>query len=858
MTSGPPFAQLLREFRTTTGLTQERLAELAGLSAVAIGALEGGRRTAPRISTVGQLADALRLSRDDRQRLATAARRPNKPRERAFGIPRQLPPAVADFTGRADELRRLVELLRSPHAAAPGIVISSIGGMAGVGKTTLAVQASRRAVDQFPDGQLYLNLRGSGEKPLTPTDALTALMLSLGLPATGIPDNGHATAARYRTALAGRRILLMLDDVASVDQVALLMPGTPGAVVVMTSRHPLTSLPGVRHLALEVMTEAEALQLLTEVVGQPLEGAERETGLDIVRRCGLLPLAIRIAGGRARTTGLDDVAVSLAKHRGRLQLLTGPAAEVGQSIALSLDHLRYAGDPIGSAAAEAFPVLALLDGDRFPLRAAAAVIDRSLDDTEDLLERLVDVHLLETPALHQYWMHDLVRETGRMLAATTLPGSTVADARSRELTCYVSTLWRWEELRGREEVYGSRTGIPWSLGAEDLDDLELAEDWLGSELPNVVRLARTAAPGEAGERLAVVRLALGMLPLSIALMRFAEARATVAAALEHSDGLPEELEFGLFYAAGALASAAGLYEESGRWLRQALVNARRRESAADVAACLIDIGYGLGRLGRPAEGMPLCEEGLAAVVESQLAKFEVGANVAVGSLAGLAGDLERQWTAFDRALTLMSELSAPAPAVIHKSMIGHSYRDSGRYDASAAILRDNLRAVRELGKQVLEADVLIELGTTLLASGDLAEAERTLRTGLELAARFPEENREAALLQPLGQVLAAQGSPTEATAHWHRAITLYERQVDPRADVVRKLLSELQLGRRFGEGFEGGGDQRVVGSRPPGGDQDSAGGSRGLQGPDHRGRSRRERQAGDQGDPGVGGAEGGY
>ncbi len=853
----PPFAQLLRQFRTSTGLTQERLAELAALSTVAIGALEAGRRMFPRASTVNQLADALQLNSEDRHRLASAAQRPKRD-QHTSGVPRQLPPAIADFTGRADDLRGLIELLRAPHAAAPGIVISSIGGMAGVGKTALAVQAAHQVAAEFPDGQLYLNLGGGGSTPLTTADALSVLMQSLGLPASGAPDDVQATAARYRTALAGRRILVVLDDAVSTEQVTALMPGTSGAVVVITSRQSLASLPGARHLALEVLTEAEALQLLAEVVGRRLDGTEREAGLEVVRRCGLLPLAIRIAGGRARTTGLEDLALNLAKQRGRLQLLTGPAAEVGRSIGLSLEHLAHAEDPVGAAAAEAFPLLALLDGERFPLRAAAAVIDRSLDDTEDVLERLVDGQLLETPALHQYRMHDLVRETGQMLAATTLPGSEVTQARSREVACYVSTLWRWDELRGREEQYGSRTGIPWSEGAEDLDDAESIKGWLESELPNLVRLVRLGAAGGADDREVAVRIALGMPVLAMEIVRFAEAKAAVMSTVVLADDLPLDLEFGLLYSAGMLSGAVALYEDTIAWLRRALPIARQRQSAVDIAACLIDIGYGLGCVGRAEEGLPVSEEALAVVVEHGIEKFEVGANVGLGALAGLTGDLERQRTAFDRALALMTERSKPAPAAIHRSMIGRSYRESGQYGASIAILRSNLEAVRALGREVIEADVLEELGASLLADGQTVEAEEILRCGVAIAARYPAENREAPARVLLGRTLQGLGRAEEAPDQWRQALVLYERLADPRADEVRDLLSQLELGGGFREGFEGGGDQRVVRPGSAGGDEDPAGGSRGLQGTDDRRGGRRQREPGDQGHPGVGGAEGGY
>ncbi|ONI68123.1 hypothetical protein BWI15_34340 [Kribbella sp. ALI-6-A] len=784
----PGFGQLLRAYRTRSGLTQERLAELAEVSVQAVNALEGGRRQFPRPSTVTRLAEALGLENEDRERLDAAARRPKG--GDVDGVPRQLPPAIGDFIGRDDQLGELVDLLRSPLAAAPGIVISAIGGMAGIGKTTLAVQAAHQVLEEFPDGQIYLNLRGGGSTALPTADALAALLQSLGLPPAGTAGDVQATAARYRTALAGRRILLVLDDVAGVEQVSPLMPGTPGAVVVMTSRQSLSALPGVRHLGLEVLSEDDAVQLLFEAMDTGVTGTDRDAALDIVRKCGCLPLAIRIAGGRARTCGLREVASRLSEQAGRWEILTGPAAEVGRSIGLSLDHLA-GGGPVDAAAADAFAVLALFDGDRFPLRAAAKVLQVSLDDAEDLLERMVDVHLLETPAIHQYRMHDLVRETGRVLAGQTLPDAVFTQARRRELDCYLSVLWRWDELRGGPDKYGSRSDVPWSTGAEDFESADRALEWIEAELPNLGRLVRSAAEGSGDERLTAIRIAVGMFAPAMTLMKFSEAKSAVTLAAAIPAELPVELEIGRRVQAGGLCGAVGLYDESLTWLRSALPIARRHGSPADVVACLIDIGYGLGMVGRPTEGLPFSVEALQLAVRCEVTRFEVGANVGLGALAGLVGDLELQRAAFDRALALMPERSRPGAATVHTNMIGRSYRESGQYELSASILRSNLEAIRALGHEVIEADALEELGATLLASGELVEAEQILRAGVGIAARFPTENREAPMRTLLGRVLVELNSRDEASEHWRRAVVLYERVADPRADDVRKLLSEV-------------------------------------------------------------------
>jgi transcriptional regulator with XRE-family HTH domain len=533
-------AQLLRDFRTRSGLTQEALAEAAGLSAQAISALENGRRRHPRPVTIDLLTEALKLSPSDRETLEHAAsRRSDSPPHT------QLPPAISDFTGRSRQLADLEELLRSPYASSPGVVISAIGGMGGVGKTTLAVQAAHLVADDFPDGQLYLNLRGGGGEPLSTADAFGMLLQALKLPPPRAADDQEVTAARYRSALAGRRLLLLLDDAVSVAQIRPLMPGTPGTAVVITSRQHLSALAGVRRLDLNVLTEGEALQLLGEILGHRRVVSEPEAAREVVRRCGYLPLAIRIAGRSGRQgENVKRLAAALNAETGRRDLLTGPDAGVSRSIAVSLVQLERSALAGDSAAAAAFPVLALFDGAHFPLRAAAKVLGRSIDETEELLERLVDINLLETPEPQLYRMHDLVHDVGRALAQTELADSARAEFRSRELGCYLGMVWRLDDLVGRPDLYETRVEPRWSAGAEDVTDQEYAARWLRDELPNLVRLIRSAAGGDTTEQLLAVRMALGMPRVAIVLIRFGEAHESLAAVVGLSLDLEPRLKAG--------------------------------------------------------------------------------------------------------------------------------------------------------------------------------------------------------------------------------------------------------------------------------------------------------------------------
>ncbi len=563
----------------------------------------------------------------------------------------------------------------------------------------------------------------------------------------------------------------------------------------ITSRKELSALPGVHRLHLDVMTETEALQLLGEVVGHELVAEQPQAAVEVVRRCGLLPLAIRIAGGqhgrlqhRDGAGGLEGLAARLADDTDRLDTLTTLDAGVRRSIMLSVDALA-AGDPARDVpAAKAFGCLALFDGDRFPLRAAAKVLELPIDAAENLLEHLVDVHLLETPTLHQYRIHDLVRDVGREIATTELDESARADVRRREFDCYLAMLWRYDDLTPPGDASRPLDGRVWSADAEDVVDRSLVIEWLEAELPNLVRLVRRSAASSAEDQVAAVRMALGMWRLALALLRFGEAREALILVV----GLPIEkdtrLEWTLLYRTGALCDGLALYEEGLYWRRLALPVARELADPTSLAATLIDVGYGLGRLGRPAEGLAFVEEALEVTERFEVHVYEVGGLVAVGALAGWLGDLARQRSAFDRAISLMPVRSQPVPATVHRNLIGRSLQESGQYEAALAVLTEALAQARAHQAEVIESDSLLELGSTWLAMGEHAQAREVFAAGLEIAVRYPADHREGGLRHQLGLALTGLGLMDEARQEWQQAIALYKRMADPRAKEVSELL----------------------------------------------------------------------
>ncbi|MFF1906500.1 tetratricopeptide repeat protein [Kitasatospora sp. NPDC058218] len=413
--------QLLYGLRTDAKLSQEQLAHAAGVSVRALADLERGRARGPRRRTVRAIADALGLDEVGGRALerAAAAGRPRPPVDGAPAIrgALALPRDIADFTARGpalDRLRSLVERADGEHAP-----VAVISGEPGLGKTSFAVHAAHRLAEHHPDGQFAVDLHGMGREPTSVRDALAALLRAAGVAESAVPAGTGDRSGLWRSVVRDRRVLVLLDDAAGEEQVRPLLPGAGRSLTIVTSRQALAGLESVHRCDLGVLRREEAVELMTRIVGPERVGREAQAARDIVDLCGLLPLAVRIAGQRLAARPdehLGKLAARLADEGRRLDTLQAGSLQVRAVFALSYRQL-------GPAARRVFRRAALAAGPDLSPEVAALLADLPIAQAARCAEELTDAGLLQPhPTAERYRFHDLLKVfAGEQLAAEDGP-----------------------------------------------------------------------------------------------------------------------------------------------------------------------------------------------------------------------------------------------------------------------------------------------------------------------------------------------------------------------------------------------------------------------------------------------------
>ena len=748
--------------------------------------------------------------------------------------PAELPPDIADFTGRDDTVARIEHLLAPPYGTGHGATaICVIGGAGGIGKTALAVHAAHRLRDSFPDGQLYINLRGAGDAPISPADALARLLRSLGIDDRAVPHDQEERAALYRSLLAARRVLVVLDDARAAEQVCQLLPGTASSAALVTSRNRMATLDAAHRIELGVLGADEARALLVGVVGASRAAAEPDAVEAVLACCAGLPLAIRLAAARLASRPdwtMSTLAERLADEGRRLDELQAEDRAVRASFAVSYAALPDPPNADAADPARAFRLVSLADGPDIDLLAAAALLGQPREPAAEALGVLVQAHLLQSPSRARYRYHDLLRLYGRELAAATDSEADRAGAVTRSLTWYsraagaaMDTLHPYEKHRRPRHDAAAEPAPPVQDAAE-------ARAWLEREHANLLAVATTAAPhghpvvaGELSMTLWRHLMTVGRhndaLILHNAALEnctqtgdaYGQARALSALGLTYwrlgrnseamsAYGRSRELfrAHGHRHDEGITLTNLGLvywhlgrFQEAMEHHRQSLAVARETENRFNEANALGNLGSVYGRLGRFEEALETLQQALALQREAGNRPNETVVLTSLGLVYARLGRGEEGLAHLHRALELAREADNRTGENETLRTIAAVYRDLGRFEEAFQHYRNVLTRAEEVGSPDLESIVRNGYGQTLCAVGRHTEGGEQHELALELSEQTGDRYQQAIAIDGLARAAHAAGRRDEARTLWRDALARYSQMGVPEADAVRESLARL-------------------------------------------------------------------
>jgi tetratricopeptide (TPR) repeat protein/transcriptional regulator with XRE-family HTH domain len=786
MTDAAAFGQWLRSRRQAAGLSQDELAERSGMSIRAVSNLERGRTGCPHRTSLLRLADALDLQGQVRAEFLAAARRqapataptdmallsstwPIVPKQLPLVVPRQLPPAVRDFIGRDAALAELTALLDAARANDAGVVVAAVDGAPGVGKTALAVRWAHQAAAKFPDGQLYINMRGFGPSAeIVPAQTATLRFLdAFGVPSGQVPSSPDSLVALYRSLLAGMRVLIVVDNARDAAQVRPLLPGSPGCMVLVTSRARLTGLAaaeGARLLTLDLLSPGEARGLLARRVGVGRAKAEPDAVDELAWLCGRLPLALTVAAALAAARpgmSLTAVAAELTGAADRLRALeTGdPVTDVRTVFSWSCDHLD-------ELPARMFRFLGVHPGPDITVPAAAVLLNVASADARFGLGALAMANLVDEHVPGRFTLHDLLRDYAADQAAEQEPQTERQAAIQRALDFYLHTSHAAALLLdpSREPVTlnSPRPGVM----PEPLTSSQQALAWFEAE--HRVLMSAIAAAEQTGsdthawqlpwamesflnwrghwqEWAAVQRTALA------AATRLGDAagQATARRLLAHTFARTGNYD----QARVLLTHCVGLYRQLGDQIGEGRVHQT--------------LGWVAERQNWHADALGHAEKALALYQAAGDQARQAAALNNVGWCLVLAGDYQRARTFCSQAVALHRQLGHRRGEANSLDSLGYAEHKLGNLTQAADCHRRALAIVRELGDRYDEAEFLTHLGDVCHTSGDQPTAENHWQKALDILndLHHPDAAQLGARLRQHDR-LPAVGSPDS-----HRSAT---------------------------------------------------------------------------------------
>jgi tetratricopeptide (TPR) repeat protein len=799
------FGGLLRACRVAAGLSQEDLVRRSGLDVRTIRNLERGHAHWPYPDTVRRLADALNLRGADRDAFTVAAGRrlapatgeagggavagsglaagavhlggvsgstsPGVPAElaevpspealgqvwagrrvSASAAPSQLPAGIADFTGREAYASRLRQALAGAGdvSCAGAVPIVVIAGAAGSGKTTLAVHAAHQVKNQFPDGQLFVQMSGASGRPAVPGEVLARLLRDLGVDGDKVPAGEEERAALYRTRLADRRVLLLLDDAKDAAQVRPLLPGSASCAVVLTTRNRAVYLAGGGRVDLDTLPAAEALELLSRVVGAARVDAEPDAAGELLRACAGLPLAIRICSARLATRPQWPVAAMAARLRDeqrRLDELAAGDLEVRASFQVSYESIRDGGGA-GPDPARAFRLLGLWQGPRISLPAAAALTGQREQDMAIALETLVDANLLESPGQGWYEQHDLLRLFAAERAQAEETPQEQATAVARLLHWYLATVTAAADfLSPYRYRIPDDDEPPAALPHNSAQD---ALAWYDHERAGLVFAVRLAA--DSGLHQVAWRLATAL--------------------------------FELFARRHDWAECISVH-------RIAVSSAQASRSPLGEAWALHNMGFGLASTGDATAFGYLRQ---AAAVRRELGDpdGECQAAIAIAEAHHRIHGPQQAYDHLRQNLELLRRTGNLSRLAVALNNHGKYCQGVGRTDEATECLQEALALVAATGAGLVLGPVLANLGLIHLEAGRFQEAIASLSKAHRLCAAHGHLLGQALALRDLGQAQLRGGQANEAKASTQAALTMFkELKATAEIESTRSVIASL-------------------------------------------------------------------
>jgi tetratricopeptide (TPR) repeat protein len=750
--AGEPLGRWLRRLREELGLTQEELAARSGLSVRTVGSLERGRTSRPYPRSIRLLASALglpgetadelvalgRAGRDGGSAGGPAVARPGSPatapdapgREQgpAGGVPvvpRQLPASVAHFVGRAVELKVLDGLLEQALGSRDGtggaVVISAIGGTAGVGKTALAVHWAHRHAGRFPDGQLYVNLRGfdpSGT-PLQAATIVRRFLDAFAVPSAHIPADPDAQIDLYRSLLADKRMLIVLDNARDPGQARPLLPGAAGCLVLITSRDQLgdlIALNGAVPLTVDLLTRDEARELLARRLGPQRVSGDHEAADQLIDLCARLPLALNIAASRATTrpdAPLGSLVAGLRDTCRRLDLLSA-----GQGAANLRAVFSWSYQTLSGPAARMFRLLGVHPGPDVSVPAAASLAAVDRDQARRALGELTAAHLLTEHIPGRYSLHDLLRAYATEHAGTH---DDQLQATHRILDHYLHTARAATLL-----LFPARDPIalpPPQPGTvpEDVADDQHALAWFDAE--RAALLAVTALAVEARFHTHAWQIPSA---LAVYLERrghwddYAASQTTALAAAEHAGDLAGQASARCLL--GRASSRIGAHQNAHTHLRHALDLYRKLGDRVGQAHTHHSLGWIFGQQSRHREALHHAHRALALYQAAGHRTGQARSLNTVGWYRSLLGMHKEALTYCQQALDLHRELGNHDGEADAWDSLGHAHHHLGHPIDAIACYEQALCLFRKLGDRRQQADILGRLGDSHHAAGDHAAA----------------------------------------------------------------------------------------------------------------------------------------